>query len=50
MRTTFLPILAAFAQLSYAQTHGEGEEGDSMGPVVCDQRTATTALYLASNR
>lgn len=33
MLTTFLPLLVASAVLSNAQTHGEGEEGSSMGPV-----------------
>lgn len=33
MRTTLVSIFAAFAAFSNAQTHGEGEEGASMGPV-----------------
>lgn len=33
MRATLLPIFAALAALGFAQTHGEGEEGSSMGPV-----------------
>jgi|SRR5690242_4899612 len=33
MRTSLLSILAVSAVLSKAQTHGEGEEGASMGPV-----------------
>lgn len=33
MRTTLLSIFSALAVLSNAQTHGEGAEGSSMGPV-----------------
>lgn len=33
MRTQHLSALAALAVLAGAQTHGEGEEGSSMGPV-----------------
>jgi hypothetical protein len=33
MRASNLSLLTAFATLSGAQTHGEGEEGSSMGPV-----------------
>lgn len=33
MRASFLTFLATSAALSSAQSHGEGEEGNSMGPV-----------------
>lgn len=33
MRTCILSFLATLGALSHAQTHGEGEEGSSMGPV-----------------
>lgn len=33
MRSSFLSLLAVLPWLARAQTHGEGEEGSSMGPV-----------------
>ena len=33
MRATLITLIAAFATFNHAQTHGEGEEGSSMGPV-----------------
>lgn len=33
MHTSYLSVFAALAALTNAQTHGEGEEGSSMGPV-----------------